>query len=104
MSLWNQFRRWAEGNYRKLLNYMKDSTIVEKYAIALCKAEFVKMFDHACDSAGGGSWETLKKNSLEDVVDVLARNGLRIVYADTYHMSKKFEMAEKLNEVMPYLK
>jgi hypothetical protein len=44
------------------------------------------MMRNACLQAGGGDVEKLKRMSLSDVVNMLAQNGIRLVYMPEKHM------------------
>jgi hypothetical protein len=52
----------------------------------LCREDFYLMLQNACLKAGGGDIEKLKKMTLNDVVNILAHNGLRMTYMPEKHM------------------
>jgi hypothetical protein len=54
--------------------------------VKLCQDDFYLMMRNACLQAGGGDVEKLKRMSLSDVVNMLAQNGIRLVYMPEKHM------------------
>lgn len=75
----------------------------EEFAIALAKADFVQTLNAACAAAGGGSWDSIKNERFEDAVDILARNGLRMLYSDRYHMNQFMETACKAAPALQFI-
>lgn len=55
--------------------------------VKLCQDDFYLMMTNACLEAGGGDIEELKRMSLSDVVNMLAQNGIRLVYMPEKHMN-----------------
>ena len=53
----------------------------------LCREDFYLMLQNACLQAGGGNAEKFKKLTLEEVVNMLAQNGIRMVYMPEKHMN-----------------
>ena len=53
----------------------------------LCREDFYLMLQNACLQAGGGDIEKLKKLSLNEVVNMLAHNGIRMTYMPEKHMN-----------------
>lgn len=76
----------------------------EEFAAALAKSDFVQTLNSACCSAGGGSWDSIKNERFEDAVDILARNGLRMIYDDRYHMNNFMETACKAAPALQFIK
>ena len=53
----------------------------------LCREDFYLMMENACAQAGGGNLKKLRDMKLHDVVDILAHNGIRMVYMPEKHMN-----------------
>ena len=53
----------------------------------LCREDFYLMLENACAQAGGGNLKKLRDMKLHDVVDILAHNGIRMVYLPEKHMN-----------------
>jgi hypothetical protein len=53
----------------------------------LCREDFYLMLENACAQAGGGNLKKLRDMKLRDVVDILAHNGVRMVYMPEKHMN-----------------
>ena len=53
----------------------------------LCREDFYLMLENACAQAGGGNLKKIKDMKLRDVVDILAHNGIRMVYMPEKHMN-----------------
>lgn len=54
----------------------------------VCRTDFYEMFKSAMESAGGnGNFSMWNNMRFEDVVKVIAQNGLRIVYDENKHMN-----------------
>lgn len=59
----------------------------EEVKIELCRNDFWLMLENACLLAGGGQVDKLKKMNLQEIADLLAHNGIRIVYMPAKHMN-----------------
>jgi hypothetical protein len=53
----------------------------------LCVEDFYLMLQNACVQSGGGNAEKLKKMTLDEVINMLAPNGIRMVYMPEKHMN-----------------
>ena len=53
----------------------------------LCREDFYLMLENACKQAGSGNTKKIKDMKLRDVVDILAHNGIRMVYMSEKHMN-----------------
>ena len=53
----------------------------------VCIEDFYLMLQNACIQAGGGNAEKLKRITLDEVVKMLAPNGIRMVYMPEKHMN-----------------
>lgn len=54
--------------------------------VFLCNDDFYDMLAKACEQAGGGDVLKMRRMAFEDVVQMVARNGLRMVYMADKHM------------------
>jgi hypothetical protein len=73
-------------------------TRVSDIQAALAKADFIKSFTQACSEAGGGTWNGLKDKPFEQVVDSIARNGIRVEFDRSYHLDAYKERAQQIME------
>lgn len=78
-------------------------TTEQDFAIALAKADFIQSLEQACQSAGGGSWESFRNCTFEGVVDTLSRNGVRMIYDERYHMNNYLDVARKALPALQHL-
>lgn len=53
----------------------------------LCRNDFWFMLENACLQAGGGKVAEFRKMRLEDVANIVAQNGIRMVYMPEKHMN-----------------
>lgn len=44
------------------------------------KLMFIKGLNDSCDKAGGGSYESFKHSTLEELADILPQNGIHFTY------------------------
>lgn len=72
-------------------------------AHALVCADWVMRFREACDKAGGGSWETVKRMTVEDAMHLLAPNGIRFCYDDAAHIKNAEDAAAAMSNALQFL-
>ena len=54
--------------------------------VYLCNQDFYKMLTKACEQAGGGDPNKMRAMYFDDFVQLVARNGMRVVYMPDKHM------------------
>lgn len=79
------------------------SASVSDCAHALACADWVMRFREACDNAGGGSWESVKKMTVEDAMHLLAPNGIRFCFVESSHVSKLNDTAHAMKHALLFL-
>jgi len=82
----------------------KDIRVTEdNIAHALVCVEFITNFETACELAGGGSWNQCKGMTLEAVMNLLAPNGIQMLYVQDALVSFRSAEAKRAAQAFRHL-
>ena len=79
---------------------------LSEIAEAIVRSQTAASFNAACESAGAvaNAWVLTKGKTFEEVVNMMAPNGVRFCYSAEGHISKVGGLALQINETLPHLK
>lgn len=79
--------------------------ILPDVAHAITCAQWADSFDAACEAAGGSpnAWIHFKHKTFEEVMNLMAPNGVRFCFCPSEHMDKTTELATTIIAVFPFL-
>ena len=68
----------------------------DEIKIKICETDFIQKLEKSFELAGGGSLESFRKMTGDEIIDVFARNGLRLIFFTDCHMNAVTENQVKL--------
>lgn len=75
-----------------------DKITSEEIRIQACKIEAIRQFDKSLEEAGGCGYERFKHATVEEFMNMVSQNGIRVCFSREWHMNRLNPSIELLTD------